>query len=194
MSSGSLEQYRSDLSCAYSKTESYQCLETPLGAVTTGIREMISSYLTDSNVFYQREDLVNEYAALLYAHGWLDAAIYLGYLNGLTPSLYLPEDSSIPCDLHDRLIEKRNRYEMMLREALGSIEIAPASGSPLYLAALYIRKKGEDAFPEHPGSAYMKDLGLISYWYGWIDAGLRAGLFRIVANPHLFTTETDDDL
>ncbi|WP_325632785.1 DUF357 domain-containing protein [Methanospirillum sp.] len=194
MNPGSLEQYRSDLSLAYSNTGSFQQPKTPLWIVTAGIREMISSYLTDSEVFYQREDLVNEYAALLYAHGWLDAAIYLGYLTGLTPPLYLPEDSSIPCDLHERLAEKRNRYELMLRDALGSIEIAPASGSPLYAAAVRIRKKGEDAFPAKPGTAYMQELGRISYGYGWIDAGLRAGLFRIIANPHLFTTETNTDL
>lgn len=191
MNPGSLEQYRSDLSLAYARIESFQQSKTPLDAVTAGMREMISSYLTDSEVFYQREDFVNEYAALLYAHGWLDAAIYLGYLTGPTPSLYLPEDTSIPCDLHDRLIEKRNRYELMLRDALVSIEIAPASGSPLYSAALYIRKKGENVFPANSGTACMHELGCISYGYGWIDAGLRAGLFRIVANPHLFTTDTD---
>ncbi|PWR73999.1 DUF357 domain-containing protein [Methanospirillum lacunae] len=194
MNPGSLEQYRSDLSLAYSNAGSFQLPKTPLGAVTAGIREMISSYLTDSEVFYQREDLVNEYAALLYAHGWFDAAIYLGYLTGLTPPIYLPEDKSIPCDQHERLLEKRNRYELMLHDALGSIEIAPPSGSPLYTAAVYIRKKGEDVFLNNPVTGYMQELGLISYGYGWIDAGLRAGLFNIVANPHLFTTETDPDL
>ena len=192
MNTGDLEQYRADLALAYAGTRSFQPAETPLGAVTAGIREMISSYLTDAEVFYQREDLVNEYAALLYVHGWFDAALYLGYIEGQSPDPMLPDDLIIPCDIHERLVEKHDRYDQMLRDALGSIEIAPETGSPLYGAAVFIRKKGEDAVRnERSVAAYVSELGSLSYGYGWIDAGLRAGLFRITANPHLFTTETD---
>ncbi|MDD1728542.1 MAG: DUF357 domain-containing protein [Methanospirillum sp.] len=186
-----LEQYRTDLTRAYSESSVWNPKETPLGVVTTEIREMISSYLTDALVFYQREDQVNEYASLAYAHGWLDAALFLGFIDGSSPPLLLPDAGIIPCDQHDRLMEKRGRYNQMLGEALDSIELAPESGSPLYVAAIKIREKAERAMIGISQDAgYVQELGRLSYGYGWLDAGLRAGLFRILANPHLFTTET----
>ena len=186
-----LEQYRTDLSQAYSDSRVWNPIDTPLGIVTSEIREMISSYLTDALVFYQREDQVNEYASLTYAHGWLDAALFLGFIDGSSPPLLLPVADIIPCDQHDRLMEKRERYNRMLCEALDSIELAPESGSPLHAAALKIREKAEEVrISIGQDTGYVQELGRLSYGYGWLDAGLRAGLFRILANPHLFTTET----
>lgn len=193
ISSDNLQKYRNDITDAFSETSSDLLPGTPLEAVDAEIREMISSYLTDAEAFYQRYDRVNEYASLTYAHGWFDAAIFLGYIRGRSPDLLLPEDSKIPCDQHDRLIEKTRRYDQMLHDALQSVEIAPESGSPMYKAAEYILKKAEDALTSahnHPGFSYTKDLGILSYGYGWLDAGLRAGLYRIIAHSHLFTTET----
>jgi len=193
MNENMLEQYRSDLARMYADTFSFHPEETPLGMVTTDLKEMISSYLTDAEVFYQREDLINEYAALLYAQGWLEAAIYLGYIGGSVPDPFFPEDIMIPCEIHDRLVEKHDRYDQMLCDALGSLDIAPESGSPLYSAAVFIRKKAEDATRnETSKTSYLQELGRLSYGYGWLDAGLRAGLYRILGNPHLFTTETRD--
>lgn len=35
--------------------------------------DMISRYISDAKHFYEKGDLVNAFAALNYAHGWLDA-------------------------------------------------------------------------------------------------------------------------
>ena len=41
------------------------------------IIEMVSNYLSDARHFETKEDLVNCFAALNYAHGWLDAGVRL---------------------------------------------------------------------------------------------------------------------
>ncbi len=35
--------------------------------------DMISRYISDAKHFYEKKDFVNAFAALNYAHGWLDA-------------------------------------------------------------------------------------------------------------------------
>ena len=187
--------YHSDLSCAFRTVSSAVPEGTALGMIAADIKEIISSYLSDSESFREKGDAVNEYAALAYVHGWFDAGIFLGYLSGKSPSLYIPEDTFVPIDQQDRLKEKTLRYERMIRMAIHSVEIAPESGSPFYQAARTILKRAEDVCvtgnnPELSDRAYGAELGRISYEYGWLDLGLRAGLYRILANPELFTTET----
>jgi len=41
------------------------------------IIEMVSNYLSDAKHFENNQDLVNAFAALNYAHGWLDAGVRL---------------------------------------------------------------------------------------------------------------------
>lgn len=41
------------------------------------IIQMVSCYLSDSEYFEKKGDLVNSFAALNYAHGWLDAGARL---------------------------------------------------------------------------------------------------------------------
>ena len=45
------------------------------------IIDMVSNYVSDSEYFEKRDDLVNAFAALNYAHGWLDAGVRLGVFN-----------------------------------------------------------------------------------------------------------------
>lgn len=42
------------------------------------IIEMVSAYLSDSKHFQTKEDWVNSFAAINYAHGWLDCGARLG--------------------------------------------------------------------------------------------------------------------
>lgn len=169
---------------------------TPLGRIVEEMKEMIGSYLADARSFEEKDDLVNAYASLTYAHGWMDAGLFLGYFNGDSPSLFLTDDTIIPVSQEDRLIEKRNRYEKMLTLAIRSVEMAPESGSPFYQAAIDILKKAKEGTfdPDTKGSHLLASLGRISYGYGWLDAGIRAGLFIITQHPELFTTETCRDL
>ena len=43
--------------------------------------DMISRYISDAQHFYEKEDLVNAFAALNYAHGWLDAGARSGIFD-----------------------------------------------------------------------------------------------------------------
>jgi len=45
------------------------------------IIEMVSNYLSDSEYFEKKGDLVNVFAAINYAHGWLDAGARLKIFN-----------------------------------------------------------------------------------------------------------------
>jgi len=45
------------------------------------IIEMVSNYLSDAKHFEKRRDFVNAFAALNYAHGWLDSGVRLGVFD-----------------------------------------------------------------------------------------------------------------
>ena len=45
------------------------------------IVEMVSNYLSDAEHFEKQQDFVNAFAALNYAHGWLDAGVRLDVFN-----------------------------------------------------------------------------------------------------------------
>ncbi|MCD4759449.1 DUF357 domain-containing protein [archaeon] len=48
---------------------------------------MISCYISDAKHFYSKGDLINAFAALNYAHGWLDA--------GARSKIFLVKDSRL---------------------------------------------------------------------------------------------------
>lgn len=45
------------------------------------IIEMVSNYLSDARYFEKKEDFVNSFAALNYAHGWIDSGVRLKIFN-----------------------------------------------------------------------------------------------------------------
>jgi len=45
------------------------------------IIDMVENYLSDSKYFKQKKDFVNAFAAINYAHGWLDAGVRLEIFN-----------------------------------------------------------------------------------------------------------------
>ncbi len=45
------------------------------------IIDMVSNYLSDAKYFRKKQDLVNAFAALNYAHGWLDSGVRLDIFN-----------------------------------------------------------------------------------------------------------------
>lgn len=51
------------------------------------ILKMAECYFSDANHFYKKQDFVNAFAAVNYAHGWLDSGARLG--------IFLVSDSSI---------------------------------------------------------------------------------------------------
>ena len=46
------------------------------------IREMVGAYLSDSKYFLSEGRGDDAFAAINYAHGWLDCGVRLGYLDG----------------------------------------------------------------------------------------------------------------
>jgi len=45
------------------------------------IIDMVQNYLSDALYFQKKQDFVNTFAALNYAHGWLDAGVRLDIFN-----------------------------------------------------------------------------------------------------------------
>ncbi len=43
---------------------------------------MIKNYYKDAKYFYEKDDLINAFAALNYSYGWIDSAIRIGLFNG----------------------------------------------------------------------------------------------------------------
>jgi hypothetical protein len=45
------------------------------------ILEMVSNYLSDAKYFKKKKNYINSFAALNYAHGWLDSGVRLGVFD-----------------------------------------------------------------------------------------------------------------
>jgi hypothetical protein len=45
------------------------------------IIEMVENYLSDAKHFEKKQDFVNAFAAINYAHGWLDSGVRLDIFN-----------------------------------------------------------------------------------------------------------------
>ena len=56
------------------------------------IIDMVSNYLSDAKHFEEKGDLVNSFAALNYAHGWLDAGARIGIFDVHDSKLFTVDD------------------------------------------------------------------------------------------------------
>ncbi|HJJ54923.1 MAG TPA: DUF357 domain-containing protein, partial [Methanocorpusculum sp.] len=99
-------------------------------------------------------------------------------------------ETAFPDQLREKLEEKTLRYRRMLTEALAVVSIAPDAETISASAARIIvdtvaalLKIGENLLPHD----YVNALSAFSYGYGWLDCGVRFGLFAISGNRHLFT-------
>jgi hypothetical protein len=54
--------------------------------------DMIKRYISDAKHFYEKKDFVNAFAALNYAHGWLDAGARLGIFDVHDNKLFTVDD------------------------------------------------------------------------------------------------------
>jgi hypothetical protein len=88
--------------------------------------------------------------------------------------------------------EKTDRYEKMLAEALSVAEVAVPAGTPLAEAAAECLEMAESYLDDGRHFRASDDpvnaLASFSYGYGWLDAGVRMGLFAVPAETELFTT------
>ncbi|MDD3573992.1 DUF357 domain-containing protein [Methanospirillum sp.] len=166
---------------------------SPYHLLGTDILQMVRSYLQDSEFFLNKGDIVNQYASLVYAHGWLDAGAYLGlYSISSNPGYF--EEIIFP-NKYDKehLFYKTSKYYTMLGNAISSITLFPGHGSPLAQAADTCLLKAEKSHVRAEEFCnkknYVSALGHLCYGYGWLDTAVRAGLLTVHANFDLFTTE-----
>ena len=93
----------------------------------------------------------------------------------------------MPADLD----EKTSRYGEMLEAALDGAEIAVPEGTPLHDAALECREMAASYLADgrhfRDADDPVNALAAYSYGYGWLDCGVRLGLFSIPGGTDLFT-------
>lgn len=84
------------------------------------------------------------------------------------------------------LNEKTNRYKVMLENALMDIKIIFPEDSYLYKISLDIKIMSNSYYNDGIYFMNNKDnvnaLASFSYAYGWLDAGVRMGLFFVTKN------------
>ncbi|EMA00209.1 DUF357 domain-containing protein [Haloferax denitrificans] len=89
------------------------------------------------------------------------------------------------------LREKTNRYEGMLADALDEAVQAVPDETPLGDAAADCLEMAESYLDDgrhfKADDDWVNALASFSYGYGWLDAGVRMGLFDIPDDSHLFT-------
>ena len=89
------------------------------------------------------------------------------------------------------LQEKTDRYERMLADALSEATAAVPPDTPLGDAAAECEEMArsylDDGRHFREGDDWVNALAAFSYGYGWLDAGVRMGLFEIPDDSHLFT-------
>jgi len=189
-----LDTYSDSLYCSLGQVSITSPFGTPYHLLAREIILMVQSYLDDSDYFFKGNDIVNQYASLVYAHGWFSAGKYLGLysISGQEISFF---DVVVraPCD-KDYLHEKTVRYHRMLSCAIESVALFPSPGSPLSIASGYCMtiakgslKKAEVHLEE---KQMLPALGHLCFGYGWLDTAVRAGLLSINARPELFTTDS----
>lgn len=90
------------------------------------------------------------------------------------------------------LEEKTDRYERMLADALDAAAETPPAGTPLAAAAADCREMAESYLADgrhfRSEGDLVNALASFSYGYGWLDAGVRMGLFSTPEETELFTT------
>lgn len=67
---------------------------TSLNSEREDFLDMIERYYSDAQHFFSKGDYVNAFAALNYAHGWLDAGARLGMFDVKDSRLFSVDDNS----------------------------------------------------------------------------------------------------
>jgi len=164
-----------------------------LYSIAIQIRNMASCYVEDGAHFFKTADPVNSYASFSYASGWLDCGHSLGFItcHAPVPGLLFSGSDLIPYTAMPQLTEKTNRYARLLEQAVNVLVYAAEPGTlpfesaqkVLLVAEVHLRH-GRVLEEE---CRLVPALGSYSYGHAWLDAGLRAGFFRVVSDRDLFT-------
>lgn len=151
--------------------------------------EMAAAYQSDGMAFLA-DDPVNALAAFAYGLGWLDAGSRLGLLEPYVAHPPEATDVCMPDRLAAHLDEKTRRYRRMLKSALSAVEAGSDEASPLFSGAEEFCSTARSWYADGVECLDAGDLAgalaRFSYGYAWLDAGIRAGLFRITGERDLF--------
>jgi len=181
------------LSATLSTTHISPPEKTPLCKIAALVLEMASAYESDGIGFFLSGDPVNALACFYYASGWLHFGLSSGLLaTTATPKCpFLEPHELLPPEYSAKLEEKACRYAGLLDTALSSVKCAPDPATAshdfaerIYSVAQVYARRGE--YHLLSGS-YEDAVACFSYGHGWLDAGVTAGFFRIIAERDLFT-------
>lgn len=156
------------------------------------VREMVLAYESDGWKFESGGDDINALASYAYALGWLDAGCCIGLIKteDSVRRWFLPGSSSMDSE-DERLMEKTTRYHELLGRACEAVEPAPDKGSLLLNGSERILMVGRTFLLF--GKIAVKEQGAgvallcFSYGFGWLDAGIRAGLLAARKYRDIFT-------
>lgn len=186
------DRVRAELAERYAASQCIPAADCVLFPCASMFREMVAAYLSDGDRFLDRDDMTNAWASYWYALGWLDAALSLGLIITSPPQTGAAfAICQVPDTERGRLVEKTERYRLLLSCALESLSAAPEPGSCLAAPAERILFIGhtwycQGAALEKAGD-FASALSATSYCFGWLDAGVRLGLFRITGYRDIFT-------
>lgn len=156
------------------------------------VMEMARAYCRDAGTFSRHSDPVNELAACWYALAWLDCGECLGIVSTTFPGrAWPPVSPEIGPESTEKLEEKTIRYQRLITEACNGLERAgeketvPGDAADRIQAVgrLFLTWGGEFIRAGRMDAA----LACFSYGHGWLDCGVRTGLFRITGARELFT-------
>ena len=166
--------------------------DTPLNKIAASVLEMARAYESDGTIFSETGDYVNALAGFFYGFGWLHFGLSSGLLIGPVAAVcpFAGRPELLPERYSAQLQEKSIRYAHLLDMARSSVECAPDPASKshdfavrvLCIAEIYSRYGGELL----KSGAYEEALSCFSYGHGWLDAGVSAGLYRIISGRDIF--------
>ena len=164
---------------------------TIFSSIAGELQLMADSYLRDGDHFAAGQDFVNELASWSYALGWLDAGAVLGLIDAPgRDHQWIFREVVLPAGTGFRLVEKTQRYDVLLSTAIEAAVAAPepctaisGAANRFILVARVFRDYGRYF---HSSGKVPNALGSFSYGHAWLDAGVRAGLLRIEGPRDLF--------
>ena len=101
---------------------------SPYHLLGADILQMVQSYLKDSEFFLGKGDIVNQFASLVYAFGWLDAGSYLGLYHSSSDPECLERIVFPKLNMTgNTFVLKTDKYLIMLGNAILSVSVFPCS-------------------------------------------------------------------
>ena len=169
---------------------------SPCWRTGQSVLRMAAAYESDGRTFTAAGDPVNALAAFLYGLGWLHCGGASGVLvtAGDHPGCpFAGTFEPVPAPEQAKLEEKSGRYARLLDTAIASVTPAPDRGTPAhafaeqvrFIATMYLIQGKRQAAARNREEA----LACFSYGHGWLDAGVEAGLFSILAHREIFTVD-----